>query len=189
LKNLVSALFSVGPRIFAIFCLLVLVFYIYAVMCTVLFKNLYQDGFTEFDYFSRLDISLWTLLVMMTLEWGDVARQVMDVYSWSWPIFVSFVMITSFIAYNLIVAVVCDSVSIIEKQSKEEMTTDESEGALTTEELHFQQIHRLQVRVAELSKQQQQVLQLLLDAGIDSGGAPEFGAPYFRSSEIKKHAQ
>ena len=40
LKNLVAALFSVGPRIFAIFCLRVLVFYIYAVMCTVLFKDL-----------------------------------------------------------------------------------------------------------------------------------------------------
>ena len=118
---------------------------------------------------------------LMTLEWGDVSREVMAVYAWSWPIFVSFVMITSFIAYNLIVAVVCDSVSMIEKQSKEDMAADdESEGGLTTEELHFQQIHRLQVRVAELSKQQQQVLQALLDAG-----APEFGAPYFRTSEIK----
>ena len=185
LKNLVSALFSVGPRIFAILCLLVLVFYIYAVMCTMLFKNLYQDGFTEFDYFSRLDRSLWTLLVMMTLEWGDVSRVVMDVYPWSWPIFVSFVMITSFIAYNLIVAVVCDSVSIIEKQSKEEMIADESEGGLTTEELQCQQIRRLQVRVAELSKQQQQVLQALLDAGVDSGEAPELGAPYFRTKDIR----
>ena len=74
LKNLVAALFSVGPRIFAIFCLRVLVFYIYAVMCTVLFKDLYQEGLAEFDYFSRLDHSLWTLLVTMTLEWGGVFR-------------------------------------------------------------------------------------------------------------------
>ena len=185
LKNLVSALFSVGPRIFAIFCLLVLVFYIYAVMCTVLFKDLYADGFTEFDYFSRLDQSLWTLLVMMTLEWGDVTREVMDVYSWAWAIFVSFVMITSFIAYNLIVAVVCDSVSIIEKQSKEDEVAEESEEGMTMEELQFQQIRRLQARVGELAKQQQQVLQALLDASGDSGLTPEIDAPCFRSTKVE----
>ncbi|KAI2491258.1 ion transport protein [Fragilaria crotonensis] len=185
LKNLVSALFSVGPRIFAIFCLLVLVFYIYAVMCTVLFKDLYAEGYTEFDYFSRLDQSLWTLLVMMTLEWGDVTREVMVVYSWAWAIFVSFVMITSFSAYNLIVAVVCDSVSIIEKQSKEDDHVDGSEGGMTIEELQFQQIRRLQTRVAELAKQQQQILQALLDATGDSGGFPDFDKPCFRSQEAE----
>ena len=166
LKNLVSALFSVGPRIFAIFCLLVLIFYIYAVMCTELFKNLYKDGYTEFDYFSRLDHSLWTLLTMMTLEWGGISREVMAVYGWSWPIFVTFVMITSFIAYNLIVAVVCDSVSIIEKNSKQEELLEESDG-LSSQESELSKVRRLQARVAELIKQQQQLLQAFQDGDSD----------------------
>ena len=46
----------------------------------VLFTNLFGD--IEFEdggqYFSRLDLSLLTLFVMMTMEWAGVARQCMD---------------------------------------------------------------------------------------------------------------
>jgi hypothetical protein len=79
---------------------------------------------------------------------------------------------------------VCDSVSIIEKQSKEELAAEESEDGLTGEELHFQHVHCLQVRVAEQPKQEQQVLKTLLDASVDSGVAPDFGTPSFRSNDI-----
>ena len=46
----------------------------------VLFTNLFGD--LDFEdgaqYFSRLDYSLLTLFVMMTMEWAGVARQCMD---------------------------------------------------------------------------------------------------------------
>lgn len=166
LKNLVSALFSVGPRMSAIFCLLLLIFYIYGVMCTVLFKDLYKDGHTEHDYFSRLDFTLWTLLVMMTLDWAYVARQVMAVIPFSWTIFVSFVMITSFIAYNLIIAVVCDSVSIIEQQGKEEENEEEEEEeeAENNDAVHTGKIQELHRRIEALTRQQHQVLKMLQEA-------------------------
>mmetsp|Transcript_28203 Transcript_28203/g.46713 ORF Transcript_28203/g.46713 Transcript_28203/m.46713 type:complete len:369 (+) Transcript_28203:345-1451(+) len=163
LKNLVGALFSVGPKMLAIMLLLLLIFYIYGVMCTVLFNDLYRDGFTEEDYFSSLGKSLWSLLVMMTLDWANISRQVMKVYSWSWMIFVSFVLITSFIAYNLIIAVVCDSVSIIEQQEEEEEEED-------LEEIHSGKIRQLKNRVAELAKQQQQVLHTLQEILNKSNG-------------------
>lgn len=163
LKNLVSALFSVGPRMSAIFCLLLLIFYIYGVMCTVLFKDLYKDGHTEHDYFSRLDFTLWTLLVMMTLDWAYVARQVMAVIPYAWMIFVSFVMITSFIAYNLIIAVVCDSVSIIEQQGKEEENEEEAE-AENNDAVHTGKIQELHRRIEALTRQQHQVLKVLQEA-------------------------
>jgi hypothetical protein len=67
LKNLVMALFSVAPSVGAIMSLLVLIMYIYAVLCTVLFKDFYSRGITEEDYFSRLDTSLFTLFQMITL--------------------------------------------------------------------------------------------------------------------------
>lgn len=58
LKNLVLALFGVMPRMFAIGLLLMLVSYIFAVMFTQLFKDLYEDGLTDEDYFGRLDNTL-----------------------------------------------------------------------------------------------------------------------------------
>lgn len=160
LRNLVHALFSVGPRIFGIGALLMLIFYIYAVMCTILFKDLYANGHLDHDYFSRLDRSFWTLFVMMTLDWTNVSRQVMDVYPLSWMIFVSFVMISSFIVYNLVVAVVCDSVKLIEAANKEE-----SLGKPGQEETSFLELVRnLNGRVDLLATEQTRVLDALLVA-------------------------
>ena len=58
LKNLVLALFGVMPRMFAIGLLLTLVSYIFAVMFTQLFKDLYEDGQTTENYFGRMDHTL-----------------------------------------------------------------------------------------------------------------------------------
>jgi len=108
LRNLILALFAVAPSMGAIVCLLVLILYIYAVMCTVLFKDMFRDGITDDDYFGRLDTSLFTLFQMMTLEWADIVRQVMSKYKWAWAVFGTFLVMTSFILYSLIIAVVCD---------------------------------------------------------------------------------
>ena len=123
-------------------------------MCTVLFGDLFENGQTEQDYFSRLDLTMWTLLVIMTLDWAEIARQVQAVYPLSPIVFVSFVGITSFIAYNLMIAVVCDSVTIIEQQYKEEIAEEE-------EEFEHVKIERLQKRVLELTQQQQDIQQAL----------------------------
>ena len=91
MKNLVLAVFNVMPKMAALGLLLALIFYIFAVMMTQMFKDLYQDGLTDEDYFSNLAITFFTLFQMMTLDnWADIARQVVDVYFWAWiPIFFS----------------------------------------------------------------------------------------------------
>lgn len=67
LRNVVVALFSIVPAITAIFTLLLLIFYIYAVMFTQLFKNFYAEGYTQADYFGRMDYSLFTLFQLLCL--------------------------------------------------------------------------------------------------------------------------
>ena len=154
LKKLVMALFAVGPRMSAISALLLLIFYIYAVMMTILFGDLYEQGYTEYDYFSRLDITLWSLFVIMTLDWAEIARPVMAVYPWAWLPFISFIMVSSFIVYNLIIAVVCDAVSIAEHEQ-------EGEAEEHQEIENANQIMQLTERVNTLKKQQQEVLEAL----------------------------
>ena len=130
LKNLISALLSVVPKLAAICTLLLLVFYIFAVMMTQLFKNLYEDHLTDEDYFGRLDLSLFTLFQMMTLDgWSDVAHQVINVYPWAWMPFVAFVTATGFIMVNLMIAVICDAVSSLHDDEKAKIhgTFDEGE--------------------------------------------------------------
>jgi hypothetical protein len=112
MRNLVAALFDIMPRLGAITALLLLIFYIFAVLFTQLFGDLELSA----PFFTRLDYSLLTLFVMMTMEWADVARECMDQIWWAWAPFIAFIMITGFIVFNLIIAVVCDAVAVIENK-------------------------------------------------------------------------
>jgi hypothetical protein len=167
LKNLVVALFAVAPSIGAIMALLLLILYIYAVMCTVLFKDLYKDGLTgDTDYFGRLDKTLFTLFEIMTLTWADIVRQVMAKYYWAWCIFSSFLVLTSFILYSLIIAVVCDAVSETEHHDKMANALDEQT------ETRFR-IRDLQAQVDEMAVYQaaaMAAIQYALEELQDDGG-------------------
>jgi len=114
MRNLVEALLSVMPKMACIGALLGLVFYIFAVMFTNLFQFSYQDGFTSYDYFSTLDAALFTLFQIMTMDnWAEICRECMNQYIWAWCPFVIFVVASGFVVVNLIIAVICDSISAL----------------------------------------------------------------------------
>jgi hypothetical protein len=155
LKNLLIALFAVAPSMAGIVALLLLIMYIYAVMCTVLFKPLYSEGVTDEDYFGSLFASLFTLFQMMTLEnWAAVVRQVQVSYSWAWAVFSSYLLMTSFILYSLIIAVVCDAVKVTEHQ-------DEKEEQLREQEVVFERVTLLENAVADMAEQQLAIVENL----------------------------
>lgn len=116
LKSLLMALGNVLPRIYAITAMLALVFYIYAVLFVELFGELELSE----DYFNTLPNALFTCMQMMTLDWAEVTREVIGYYEWAGILICSFISITGFIVFNLIVAVVCDAVSIIDKKIRKE---------------------------------------------------------------------
>ena len=120
MKIIVEALINVLPRIFAVGCLLFLIFYIYAVMMTSSFKSLYEDGYLDEDYFGRLDKTLFTLFQVMTMDsWSSITKQVQQVYPWAWVHFISFELLSSFIVINLVIAVICDAVSDVQQSEIE----------------------------------------------------------------------
>lgn len=123
MRNLVQALISIIPRLGAITALLLLIFYIFGVLFTELFGDLDLSG----EYFTRLDYSLLTLFTMMTMEWSDIARECMAQVSWAWVPFVSFIMITGFIVFNLIIAVVCDAVAVLEENKGDSHSESEKD--------------------------------------------------------------
>lgn len=161
LKKIVSALFDVMPKMAAITALLLLIFYIYGVMCTYLFKDLYERGLTDADFFSRLDITFLTLFQIMTRDmWGTVARQVAEVYYWSWMIFISYICITSFIVYNLVIAVVCDAVALIER----EQDVDPVERLDEQHPKNLKRIKKLKKQMDLMTSSQTELLILMRDA-------------------------
>jgi hypothetical protein len=166
MRNVVLAVFNVIPRLSAISLLLGLIFYIFAVMFTRLFKDLIVGEDVDFDYFSRLDHTLFTLFQIMTLDaWGDIARQVMDVYSWAWIPFVAFVTISGFIVVNLIIAVICDAVSSLHEDVKAKIhgTFDEEEDYSdgTLQANVREQVECIEDQVDELQRWQEQTMHTL----------------------------
>jgi len=157
LRELIMALGNVMPRMYAIALLLALVFYIYAVLFTYLFRDLTLSG----EYFGSLSQSLFTCMELMTLEWAGIAREVMAKKQWAWAPILSFVSITGFIVFNLVIAVVCDSVSIVDdqiraEQEAEEQAERERQGLpeeLTEEEILIQHLYHANVRIAQLTQQ------------------------------------
>jgi hypothetical protein len=156
---------------FAIGLLLFLVSYIFAVMFTQLFKDLYEEGATgDEDYFGRIDNTFFTLFQIMTLDnWADIARQVMAVYIWAWLPFVVFVIVTGFVVVNLIIAVICDAISALHEDEKKKLHGSFEEDEMTnTESIHpalledvREQLGALEDHVEELTRMQEQTLNSL----------------------------
>lgn len=112
LKELVRALVTCVPRILAVGMLLLLILYVYGVIFTSLFKDLYADGYLDEDYFSRLDYTLFTLFQIMLMDdWATITKQVMVVYPWAWLIFILYILTTTFLVLNLAVGVISSAVA------------------------------------------------------------------------------
>lgn len=149
LKNLriiVDAIGSSIPGIFWSGMLLLLVYYIFAIMGTTLFGPQFPD------WFGSIGKSFYTLFQVMTLEsWSmGISRPVMEVFSWAWLYFVPFVLSTSFLIMNVVVGIVVNAISeVSERQAAEEKEPNPDAQTQLREEL------------ASLQKQLAQVQQLL----------------------------
>lgn len=123
-----SGLASVGG-------ILLVVFYVGAVMSTKLFGS----GFPEF--FGSIERSLYSLFQIMTLEsWSmGIVRPVMEVYPYAWLFFVPFILTTTFAVLNLLIGIVVNSMQEIHDQEKAELKAvfqaRASEQELLTEKL------------------------------------------------------
>ena len=156
LRDLVLAIGEVMPRMYAITALLLLVFYIFSVLFTELFGELELSE----KYFTTLDRSLFTCMEMMTLEWGEIAREVMEQKSYAWAPFLAFIMITGFIVFNLIVAVVCDAVAITEKNVRE-LDGIESDDPRAQLDDAQERIDLLQCHISDMQKTQEAIVEMI----------------------------
>ncbi|MFC0309501.1 ion transporter [Gallibacterium trehalosifermentans] len=120
MRLIVSALLNSLSAMVSICCLLMIFFYIYAVLCV----GLFGEAFPQF--FGTLGESLYSLFQIMTLEsWSmGIARPVIAVFPYAWIIFISFILIMSFIVLNLAIGVVVNSIGELSKQNNQEETVE-----------------------------------------------------------------
>ena len=104
LRRVVDALVRALPGIASIAVLLVIIFYVGAVMATTLFG----EDFPEL--FGSLGASLFSLFQVTTLDsWSSLTREVTAVIPWAPFFFVPFVLISALTVLNLFIAVIVDA--------------------------------------------------------------------------------
>jgi len=138
MRKIVMALISVIPGMLSIAALLVLFFYIFAIMAT----QLYADTFPQ--WFGSLGESFYTLFQIMTLEsWSmGIVRPIMEIHPFAWMFFVPFIFMVTFIMVNLIVAIVVDAMSEINKDETQnvvsEIHSNDDKFSVELKELHLE---------------------------------------------------
>lgn len=140
LRRIVNALLLTIPSLGNITLLLSILFYIFAVSGTIMFRN------ASPEYFGTLHDSLLTLFQVVTLEaWAsEVMRPIMDTLPWAWVYFVLFILLGTFIVMNLIVGVI---VANLDKAHSAEEPSGTAEPDHSSE-----QIAALRADIAELKK-------------------------------------
>ncbi|KAL7580466.1 hypothetical protein ACA910_004481 [Epithemia clementina (nom. ined.)] len=159
IRELVDALFQVIPRMCAISTLLLLIYFVFAVLFTELFRTTYEDGITSSDYFSRLDTTAFTLLQFMFLDdWSRVTKELMIVYPWAWIPVLAFIVICTFIVVNLIIAVICNAVQSIQT---EEMTSQMENLQTNTKKAIYKAHKKDKTEREHLDEKLEQILEIL----------------------------
>ncbi|SEE72452.1 ion transporter [Ruania alba] len=122
LRQVVGALMAAVPGMLSIGALLGLLFYVSAVMATMLFAD------TDPERFGTLWASLFSLFQIMTLDsWSALVLPIMTAHPWAWMFFVPFVLISAFAVLNLFIAVIVDSMQHLKPPAAE---TDEDGAAV-----------------------------------------------------------
>ena len=117
MRAVIQALLDALPGMGAVVILLGIVYYIFGVMATML----YRDNFP--DWFGTLGKSLYSLFQIMTLEsWSmGIVRPVMEQQPLAWAFFVPFIVLTAFAVLNLFIGLLVNTMqAAVELEQEQE---------------------------------------------------------------------
>jgi voltage-gated sodium channel len=150
MRRVIGALVSAVPGLFSIALVLLILYYVFAVIGTKLFGSTYPE------WFGNLGNSLYTLFQIMTLEsWSmGISRPVMTTFPHAWMFFIPFVLVATFTMLNLFIAVIVNAMqnySEAEHLSTQGVVEDAVEKAKVDieQDLHAE-MRTLRKEIAEL---------------------------------------
>ncbi len=103
MRWVVGGFLAAIPPMSTVLLLILLVFYVFAVLTTKLFG-------VDHERFATLGASLFTLLQIMTMDgWSDVVRPVVETHPYAMAVFLPFIVITSFAVLNLFIGILTNA--------------------------------------------------------------------------------
>ncbi len=127
MKKVIQAMFYAIPGIASVGTIILLIFYISAVLVTNLFGNKFEN------WFGTIGNSMYSLFQIMTLEsWSmGIVRPVMEEYPYAWAFFVPFILVTTFAVLNLFIGIIVDA---MQNQTSEDENKNNQNSQLNLEE-------------------------------------------------------
>ena len=148
MRRVVGALLAAIPGLGSIGVMLLIFYYVFAVIATTLF------GATHPDWFGTLGSSFYTLFQIMTLEsWSmGIVRPIMDTFPYAWLFFVPFILIATFTMLNLFIAIIVSAMqSYSEAEHKETVQALHETQEVIEADLH-KEMQTLRAEISELKQ-------------------------------------
>jgi len=157
LRLVVGAMLAAMPGMGSIVLLMLLIFYVFAVMGTKLF------GDTMPEQFGTLGAGLFTLFQLMTLDdWANIVKPALEQSAWSLLFFLPFILLATFVVLNLFIGVIVESIqSLRESHASADAVAAQAATDAARAEAHLDQ----QVLLAEIRALRAEV------AALRGGGA------------------
>ncbi|MEX0297736.1 MAG: ion transporter [Kordiimonas sp.] len=141
MRRVIAAIAHSIPGMVSVVSVLLLIFYVSAVLVTKLFGQ-HPDPQMQ-EWFGSIGESAYTLFQIMTLEsWSmGIVRPTMELFPLSWLFFVPFIVITSFAVLNLFIGIIVDAMQT--SHAEEDAEEQKSQQAI---------LENLQTELAEIKE-------------------------------------
>lgn len=152
MRRVVSALLGSLPGLGSIAMVLVLIYYVFAVIATKLFGSAFPE------WFGSLGASFYTLFQVMTLEsWSmGISRPVMEQYPYAWAFFVPFILIATFTMLNLFIAIIVNTMQTFTEQEHAAERAEDKKAEQAEQQLMHQQLKEIQQELQALRSELKQ---------------------------------
>ena len=146
LRRVVGAMITSLPGMGSIIMLLLLVFYVGAVMSTKLFQA------TEPEAFGTLSRSFYTLFQLMTLDgWsGEIVKPVLKNHPHAMLFFLPFILFSAFVALNLFIGVIVGAMQSEAEVANKAEATELKQITLADDRELLDEIKALRAQVTEM---------------------------------------
>ena len=148
MRRVVHGMIIAIPGVGSVAGLLLLFFYIGAVMAT----NFFGEKFPV--WFEDIGKSMYTLFQIMTLEsWSmGIVRPVMEQYPYAWIFFIPFIIVTTFTVLNLFIGIIVDAMAAVKAEENLEKYGERRDQTTINIEAIRKDIEELKSDIKTLSK-------------------------------------
>lgn len=152
MRRVISALLGSLPGLGSIAMVLLLIYYVFAVIATKLFGTAFPE------WFGSIGASFYTLFQVMTLEsWSmGISRPVMEQFPFAWAFFVPFILIATFTMLNLFIAIIVNTMQTFTDQEHAAERAEDKKAEQAEQQLMHQQLKDIQQELQALRSELKQ---------------------------------